>query len=382
LQTPYGLTEPYFPLQGGLQGDSMGVDAYLLVHMARSQALRARLLGLEHPVLKGEFIPEIIFSDDGRLFSLSAEGLGATLDESAELANLAGASVNISKLKVYCIELKGGSLRYGKHTVPCSLGALETDLSCLRMVGIPCVMGEDVLPILKPIEKAMHRLLAKVRHHRPSCILALRLLLSYEIASLDYRLSVVPVSGLSLRRLQILVHQVARSTIDVPCWFPSGVLVSPLRVGGLHFPVLDQRLRIRRILASLLTACCRSVYAREIVKGLISDPIWNEYAWSDPFHLRAALTALDLSIVIDPKDRLPSVSIHGSWSQSPTASHIVAVSDGSADDFRVGFSTVFVENGIVIGTFWGRGLSWLTHLRGRPSGSAGCLPHTVHPSSK
>ena len=46
VQTPYGLTDPYTPRQGGTQGDSMGVGCYMPVRVMRYKALKSMINGL------------------------------------------------------------------------------------------------------------------------------------------------------------------------------------------------------------------------------------------------------------------------------------------------------------------------------------------------
>ena len=56
---------------GRKQGDSMGVGSYMIPRILRSLALYRKVRAPEHPGLPGVRIPELIFSEDGRLFGLN-----------------------------------------------------------------------------------------------------------------------------------------------------------------------------------------------------------------------------------------------------------------------------------------------------------------------
>ena len=95
LQTPYGLAEGYWLLQGGTQGVSMGVGAYMMLRAVRSRALRGACLGIPHPGIPGEEFQEVIFSDNGRLFGLSEDRLASPdiVDKCVDLAVWSGGDV-------------------------------------------------------------------------------------------------------------------------------------------------------------------------------------------------------------------------------------------------------------------------------------------------
>ena len=163
----------------------------------------------------------------------------------------------------------------------CSLGELTCGLAGLSVVGIPCVMGECVSQWLVKVESALATCCGRIRCHQPSCILSLRILLTFAVSMADYRFSVVPVPLGSLLRCQVLVRQSARAAAGVPSWFPSCFLCAPIRKGGLGFPVLATRLALCRILHTFLAACSRNTYTRTLVCGLLHHPIWEGHPWSD-----------------------------------------------------------------------------------------------------
>ena len=267
------LSEPYRMLQGAAQGDSMGFGAYMLLRILRAKALRTTVSGPPHPCLTSEEGPEVVFADDSRQFGRSAAELGTIVNAAATLANESGASVHPDKLRAYCINLSAGKLVYRADTVYTNIGPLVTHHSGLRVVGIPCVMGDDVSSLLAVSQRAAQNVLRSVCRYRPSYILALRIMLAYVVSSLEYKLAIVPVTVAELTPLQRLLNQTCRSAMGLPTWFPSSFLALPLQYGGLGVPNLHLRLLHRRMQTCVQASSCRSIYTRELVKGLISNPI-------------------------------------------------------------------------------------------------------------
>ena len=200
------LSEPYRMLQGAAQGDSMGFGAYMLLRILRDKALRTTVSGPPHPCLTSEEGPEVVFADDSRQFGRSAAELGTIVNAAATLANESGASVHPDKLRAYCINLSAGKLVYRADTVYTDIGPLVTHHSGLRVVGIPCVMGDDVSSLLAVSQRAAQNVLRSVCRYRPSYILALRIMLAYVVSSLEYKLAIVPVTVAELAPLQRLLN--------------------------------------------------------------------------------------------------------------------------------------------------------------------------------
>ena len=360
VSTPFGLTDPYTMKQGGVQGDSLGVLQYLLVRLARSKALRHRVGGPLHPCLPHVWVPEVLFSDDSRLFALSAEGLGGILDMSADLAFRAGASVNIDKLQVFHITLGESGLVYSPGRVPSTMGELVGQLSGLRMVGIPCVMGEPPREDVSKLLSALLVCLSRVRRHRPSCILALRVVLTFSVASADFKFCVVPVSPSALSPAQTLVHQIARSALQVPNWFPSHWLTVPVSHGGVGFPHLHSRLSLRRVLMALQACTCRSIFTSSMIRALLHSALWHAAPWSDASALLTTMADHHLRLSTCPESDVSELPLWGSWFRQPSDAPVIAVSDGSCAGQCVGYSVVFYnEHGFVGGILWG-------HAAGRP----------------
>ena len=204
--------------------------------------------------------------------------------------------MNASKLKMYHILHGQGKLHYGKGSIACALGQLNYQPHGLKTVGIPCVMGESPKAYVSAIAQLFVHVLAKVRRTGPSCIMALRVALSYAMPSLDFRLTLVPMTAEQLAPLQ----QVARGSLHLPTWFPSKYLVVPLHMGGLGYPCLELCLRLQRILLTLKAASGRSVYTRELVRGVLLDPVWESLPGSDPRDLLRECEALGLELCVNP----------------------------------------------------------------------------------
>ena len=194
LQTPYGLAPPYRLTQGGTQGDSMGVGSYMIPRILRSLALYRKVPAPEHPGLPGVRIPELIFSDDGRLFGLNKADFVCVLNECTSLANDAGASPNASKLQCFLIKFVGGRLIYAADEVFCRLGQFPMKKSGFKIVGVPCVMGECLRADRDKVGDKFRAVRRSITQHRPSCILALRCLMAYAVSSTDFKFTVVGVS--------------------------------------------------------------------------------------------------------------------------------------------------------------------------------------------
>lgn len=99
----------------------MGVLLYLFVRLIRSMALRGLICGPHHPTLPSEHVPEVVFSDDSRLFALRPQYLAQTLNLAAEIANRAGATPNPTKLGAFHLSLGEQGLIYGGGSLPCTL---------------------------------------------------------------------------------------------------------------------------------------------------------------------------------------------------------------------------------------------------------------------
>ena len=183
---------------------------------------------------------------------------------------------------MYHICYAQGKLRYAKESISCALGNLDYQPQGLKTVGIPCVMGESSKSFLQAGAELFVHVLARVRHTRPSCILALRVAPVYAVSSLDFRLTLVPMYAGELAPLQAQLQQVARSSLHLPLWFPSRYLMVPLHLGGLGYPNLELRLRLQRILLTFKAASGRSVYTRELVRGLLHHHVWERLTGSDP----------------------------------------------------------------------------------------------------
>ena len=85
-------------------------------------------------------------------------------------------------------------------------------------------MGESPRVYISAIAQLFVHVLARVRRTRPSCILALRVALSYAVSLLDFRLTLVPMAASDLAPLQAQLQQVARSSLHLPTWFPSSIV--------------------------------------------------------------------------------------------------------------------------------------------------------------
>ena len=73
-------------------------------------------------------------------------------------------------------------------------------------VGIPSVVGDNLSLVLSKFATKLRTVRASILRHGPTCILALRVLLSFAISSLEYGLTLVPLLPAQLAPLQIALR--------------------------------------------------------------------------------------------------------------------------------------------------------------------------------
>ena len=227
----------------------MGVGAYLVMRVLKSRALRGSVTGVPHPDLPGEDVLEVIFSDDGRLFGLSEEQLASVLDECIRVAAASGGTVNVEKLKAFKVLLQAGRLELVAGQLDTALGPLPLSLGGLKIMGAPALMGSDLSEIVDLVRDRMAKLVDKIKIHRPSLILSLRIMLAFAVSAFDYRLAVVPVAAGLLAPLQLRWAIVGLClepfpSILAPCFSP----VFWNRAGARHGPETGRQGRFWTIL--------------------------------------------------------------------------------------------------------------------------------------
>ena len=343
LQTPFGLAEYYKLLQGGTQGDSMGVGAYILIRVLRSRALRGQVSGLPHPGIQGEEVQEVIFSDDGRIFGKDEVHMRELLDASISIAARSGASVNLDKLKVFKITLKDGKLVCVKGSLDTSIGSLSFALQGLKIVGISALMGASVKADIQQAADTATKVVSKLRAFKPSPILGLRVFLAYVMSSLDYRLSCVPVDDTDLETVQKQCRQAARAVARVPQFMSDVFLTLPLSMGGMGFPQVALRLRLQRILYTFQALQGRACYPRELLKTLLHDDCWSQIPGSDPEILHRDLRTFELEFCCEPS-QLPLNPVLVTFHRESSATEVIVATDGSCKGLKVRLAAVFVDS--------------------------------------
>jgi hypothetical protein len=165
--TPHGLAGPYFLLHGGGQGDSGGVAAYTLVGILRTRFHYGVLVGQLDPrdqralpeetplvYFGAHFDPlepllEVGFSDDRRPVGVGDAGAARVLNTLCHGCWRAGGILNVDKLRGFKLRLESGRLVYQRGTVYSEAGPIKYKQGGLRLVGVPCVMGEVHLDALQ-----------------------------------------------------------------------------------------------------------------------------------------------------------------------------------------------------------------------------------------
>ena len=112
------------------------------------------------------------------------------------------------------------------------------------------------------------------------------------------------------------------------------------------------RLRLQRILLTVKAACSRSVYTRELVRGVLHDPVWDNLPGSDPQVLLSECEALGLELCVAPCTDLTEAVVHERWLRHDLQPPITVVSDGAAVQRGIGFAVVLIDVVGVAAHFW------------------------------
>lgn len=122
--------------------------------------------------------------------------------------------------------------------------------------------------------------------------------------------------------------------------------------GGLDFPCLDLRLRLRRVLEYFQALAGRAVYSRVLMKALLHDSIWERLPGSDPEVLKNDLCRFRLAIVLEPSADLHPAEVQGGVERSPAGPVVFPVSDGSVRRSNLGAAAVLADEEGVFARFW------------------------------
>jgi hypothetical protein len=120
----------------------------------------------------------------------SQQEIEEVLEAPLDIANRMGVSVNLTKLKAYHITLVEGTLRCAAATLHTKIGSLHCSMDGFKTVGLP---WDNLSLVLSKFATKLRAVRASILRHGPTCILALRVLLSFAISSMEYGLTLNPL---------------------------------------------------------------------------------------------------------------------------------------------------------------------------------------------
>ena len=203
LVSPHGLLGPYPMQHGGPQGSSMGVGLYNNVAVVRTEFVHGVLAnGLSPETMEKtnldlhrsiprmpwdleKILPQICYSDDRRGYALTKDGLNYLLRTVRHAWWSTRGSVNFLKLKIFLIRFERGRLKYGEGEHDTYLGPMHLT-NGLMMTRIPLLVGHEPKECLENFKRKLNGILKAAGRTQPTYVLALRIILSFAVASPDY----------------------------------------------------------------------------------------------------------------------------------------------------------------------------------------------------
>ena len=386
--TPHGLTNPYQLQSGGGQGDSGGVGGYLCIRRLRHAFLMGLLQqgcrprDLDHcarhscdtcftPPGHTAPLPEIGFSDDGRLLARSEEGLGHLIDITCHGCWSAGGSVNTAKLSTFKIQLVNGVLRYRTGTVLTIIGPLSHRTHGLSLVGIPVVMGESATAATTATLSRLRLIHASIHRLQPSYTLALRVVLAFAIAKLDYIYDAIPPPPQQqLRAVQRATDMALTAALLIPKSAPKCLLYAPITAGGFGVPCLHTRFVLRYIGGIYKALNSRNSLVRTTIRWLVANPTATGVTNSDGALFSAHLQTHHLSVSLPPHPSLPPAREHDRLLRPWNGGNVALVSDGSVTSTAMGWGALVADKEGILATTYGGflchfGTSWAAEWLGK-----------------
>ena len=217
-------------------------------------------------------LPELCYSDDRRLFARSADGLAHVLSVVCHGCWAAGGSVNGDKLLAFRIGLRSGRMVYVAGSCDTVVGTVRFSRSSLQLAGVPLLMGALPLEAAAKSIKRLDIVAHAFRRLSPPFILALRIVLGFGVARLDYVFDAMPVAPDRLRESQRAVDNALLASLQLPRSAARALLYTPLPGGGFGFPHLADRSAVRFVSGLLRLLDCRSVLAVRLTRWLFDRP--------------------------------------------------------------------------------------------------------------
>ena len=143
--------------------------------------------------------PELCYSDDRRLFARSADGLAHLLSVVCHGCWAAGGSVNGDKLLAFRIGLRSGRMVYVAGSCDTVVGTVRFSKGGLQLAWVPLLTGAFPSEAAAKSVQRLGIVTHAFRRLSPPFILALRIVLGFAVARLDYVFDAMPVAADRLR---------------------------------------------------------------------------------------------------------------------------------------------------------------------------------------
>ena len=199
-----------------------------------------------------KIVLEICYSDDRRRYAVTVDGWNYLLRTECHACWSTGGSVNLLKLKIFLILFQGGKLKYGKGEHDTYLGPMNlTD--GLMMTGIPLLVGNEPKECLETFKNKLNQILKAARRTQPTYVLALKIILSFAVASPDYVFTVIPGKREWIAKHQVLIKKIACAVPGIQKNTPNTWLYMPSSLGGFGIPEIETRFQLKCI--TMCVAC-------------------------------------------------------------------------------------------------------------------------------
>ena len=341
--TREGFAPPFSTGEGGNQGDAFAALHYQAPSHVLTLSLpfnRSVSLPLHLPAHSASLpATTLVCSDDRRFLAPTLPEVVGMPDASRDASRRAGRIVHPDKLEYFLDRLGHQGITLERSPVPDT--EMFTSTTPPELVGIPLL---PELPLLKAANKSLAALrrVHKSTDRIPAApVLRLRSLHSFGLSVLDYVAGGVLFPPDSLRPHQRVTDNIYSAAYRLPPWVHRSLLRLPLSSGGFGTPDLALR-----SLLHLLTSYLRASWSTNLLAVAAAHlhvTLPPRASWL-PEGARLRQQLLPLEVALHP---CPSPALHDVLFQSSgdvthlcSAQHIVAATDGSQTDHRLGAGVV------------------------------------------
>lgn len=242
--------------------------------------------------------------------------------------------------------LRNGHLRLVCGTLPTMMGPLNLPYcqKGLYFYVIPLLMGAPPTSTHQSTLKFLQKIHGAVCRLRPSFILALRIVLQFGIAKLDYVYEAMPPVPSQLSALQREVDVTALAALKLPKSMPKALLYAPLRARGFGVTHLATRLGLRYVLGFFKALNSRNALIKSSTRWLFLHPTPGVVD-HDLFHLHRVLHEHHLQVLFPSFGTIaPAIDVFNILRQPLEKFGEVALfSDGSSRKNVLGWGALIAD---------------------------------------